>query len=158
MEPNQLQNGHKKQLLHKLMTNLLGKPGRSMHEIINGVKEAVGAYKNYAREWDNLNGLAPQSGQGGSSSGVSSSGGGDVQKIMRGIQEKKSARDGSGGPGMMPSSMPVAPRMVAPQTVNASQTRQPPVQQMPSLPPANVPPTSGYRMNPPVSNLGIYGY
>jgi hypothetical protein len=52
-----IQNNQKKRLLEKLTDNLLGKPTRSMHEVINGVKESIAAYKNYAKEWDNLNGI-----------------------------------------------------------------------------------------------------
>ena len=47
----------KKILLQKLMSNLLDKPGRSLHELISGIKEVIGAYKNYAKEYDNLNGV-----------------------------------------------------------------------------------------------------
>jgi len=49
-----VQNNQKKRLLEKLTDNLLGKPTRSMHEVINGVKESIAAYKNYSKEWDNL--------------------------------------------------------------------------------------------------------
>ena len=133
-----------------------------MHEIINGVKSAIGAYKNYAKEWDNLNasmgGLpgksmgasisAPSVGSSGSSRGV--------QDIIRGIQEKKS-QDGGGGPGNMPSSMPQAPNMVAPQTMTPSVNGPSPIQQMPSLPPTNVP-RDDYKSPPPVSSLGMWGF
>jgi len=46
----------KKQLLQRLMDDLLDKPGRSLHELINGMKEVIGAYKNYAKEYDSISG------------------------------------------------------------------------------------------------------
>ena len=52
----------KKRLLQKLMSDILNKPGRSINEIVNGVKAALGAYKNYSKEWDTLNGVDPQAG------------------------------------------------------------------------------------------------
>lgn len=158
-------DGGKKQLLQRLLSNLLNKPGRSMHEIINGVKSAIGAYKNYAKEWDNLN--ASMKGLPGNMSNsipttnsVGSSRG--VQDIIRGIQEKKS-KDGGGGPGInMPSSMAQAPNMVVPQTMTPSSTGPSPIQQMPQLPPTNVPPTNvqrdDYKSPPPVSSLGMWGF
>jgi len=143
-------DGHKKALLQKLMTNLLSKPGRSMHEVINGVKEAMGAYKNYAKEWDNLGG--------GVSEPVSSSGNeGGIQKILREVQEKKSSKDGSGGPGMtrMPSSLPPAPSMVPQQMGNVPQ----PNNVMSPIPPiAGQPQQSSFNRPAPVSSLGIYGF
>lgn len=51
-----VQDNQKKRLLEKLTDNLLRKPTRSMYEVINGIKESIAAYKNYAKEWDNLNG------------------------------------------------------------------------------------------------------
>ena len=145
MDPNQQtmptggpQDGAKKQLLQKLMSNLLNKPGRSMHEIINGVKSAIGAYKNYAKEWDTLNGAST----GGTTSTPNASNGkmsgGDVQGILKGIQEKKTAQaaqTGQGGPGFQvpPMPQPVAPQMPIPQA-------------------------NGYKAPAPVSSLGIFGY
>ena len=46
----------KKQLLQRLMDDLLDKPGRSLHELISGIKEVIGAYKNYAKEYDSISG------------------------------------------------------------------------------------------------------
>jgi len=126
-------DGLKKQLLQKLMSNLLNKPGRSMHEMINGIKDAISAYKNYAKEWDSLNGISPDGGASTEPSLPSTGGSGsDIQKILQGIQTKK---DGGGGHGI----------------------RLPQDQPVPQLPPTTVP-GSGYRTPPPVNSLGIFGY
>ena len=131
-------NGQKKQLLQKLMNNLLNKPGRSMHELINGVKVAIGAYKNYAKEWDSLNGISSEGMSNSVSTAPSGGSGSDIQKILQGIQAKKIPKDGGGGPGMAVSQN----------------------QQMPPLPPANVPASVDgvYKMPPPVNSLGIWGF
>lgn len=51
-------HGHKKHLLHNLMQKILGNSqGKSIQETISGIKDALGAYKNYAKEWDNLHQL-----------------------------------------------------------------------------------------------------
>ena len=133
--------GHKKALLQKLMSNLLGKPGRSMHEIIDGVKQAIGAYKNYAKEWDTLNGVVAP---GGTSAPVGPTSGGNnkIQDIMAQIQAQKAKApmtpmpqmqtppqgqppfSGAGGPGDMTKSpsLPVGgfgqinPSVLAPTT------------------------------------------
>lgn len=124
-------NGLKKQLLQKLMSNLLGKPGRSVNEMINGVKAVIGAYKSYSRELDLLSGggeggMAPMEGP-PAGSGSSE----DIQSILKGIQDKKGAvNDGGGGPGFNN-------------------------QQMPPIPPTTVP-TQVNR--PPGNQLGIWGY
>ena len=142
-------NGHKKALLQKLMDNLLSKPGRSMHEIINGVKSAIGAYKNYSKEWDNLQGL------GGTNQSVSG-GGGNIQNILKEVQAKKASQDGGGGPGMQP--MPQqAPQAVAPQTVNPPANGIPPMGQMPNLI-AGQPQTSTFNRPAPVNQLGVWGH
>ena len=167
--------GHKKALLQKLMDNLLSKPGRSMHEIINGVKSAIGAYKNYSKEWDTL------SSAGGSHlpAGGSSTG---IQSILKEVQTKK---DGSGGPRNMPqgnpNGMPVQsqgnpalgnPQAVPPSpqptpppqvqsqgSVNPPSTGIPPMGQMPTIPPiAGQPQTSTFNRPAPVNSLGIWGH
>lgn len=81
-------DGLKRQLLQKMMENLLNKPGRSVNELVNGVKAVIGAYKNYAKEWDNLSGIteAPLAPEGSSSPAGGSS---DIQDILRKIQEQK---------------------------------------------------------------------
>ena len=101
--PGDASNGHKKALLQKLITNLLSKPGRSMHEVINGVKEAIGAYKNYAREWDNLSMLGGSAASGASMGKPGASG---IKDIMQQVQAKKPVQDGGGGPGMRPTALP----------------------------------------------------
>jgi hypothetical protein len=137
--------GLKRQLLQKLMSNLLNKPGRSVHELMNGVKDAIGAYKNYAKEWDNLT-IGGGGSASGATSGVKSSD--NIQKILQGIQQKKGVTAGGlGGP----SSMPQIPNM-------------PTSQAMPALPPMKVPAIAGqpqqsdFNRPAPVSSLGIYGY
>src|SRR3990167_10683823 len=79
-------DGHKKQLLNKLMANLLGKSGRSMNEVINGVKAVIGAYKNYAKERDTLNGVVSSQNTGVTSSPSGDSAGQSVQRILRDIR------------------------------------------------------------------------
>lgn len=157
-------DGHKKALLQKLMSNLLSKPGRSMHEIINGVKDAIGAYKNYAKEWDSLNGAV-----GAGASAAPSMGPSGIQKIMQGIQDKKAPQDGGGGPGMpggagpaMPSSMPPAPQMVPQYTGNVPATPSkgiPPLHQLEPMPPIAGPSQqSSFNRPAPVNSLGMFGY
>ena len=181
-------NGHKKALLQKLMDNLLTKPGRSMHEIINGVKSAIGAYKNYAKEWDNLNGMGTA--VGGAAGGSSGGSSGGIQSILKDVQVRK-AKDGGGGPGnfptgnpngmptqargipalgnpqqrptmmpLPPSVMPITtPRVQTPQTVTPPATGLPPMSPMPDIPPiAGQPQTSNFNRPAPVSNLGIWGH
>lgn len=154
--------GHKKKLLNKLMEHLLNKPGRSMHETINGVKSAIGAFKNYSKEWDTLNGINPDQG-GSTASGpsipgsVSSAPGSDkIKQIMQEIQAKKAQQptDGGGGPGF--SSMAPAPNMQAPQAVNAGNGPAP-IAPMPPLI-AGQPQSSTFNRPAPTSSLGIYGY
>lgn len=156
--------GHKKALLQRLMSNLLSKPGRSMHEIINGVKDAIGAYKNYAKEWDNLSGAV-----GGAVGGAVSGAAGGIQDILRMIQQKKGGQDGAGGPGNMPTGnpngMPIQARGVP---ALGNPVQRPAMPQMPAQMPA--PPTmpqaqliagqpqvSSFNRPPPVSTLGIWG-
>jgi hypothetical protein len=155
--------GHKKKLLNKLMENLLNKPGRSMHETINGVKSAIGAFKNYSKEWDTLNGINPDQGsaQGGTEmpSSVSSAPGSDkIKQIMQDIQAKKAQQptDGGGGPGF--SAMAPAPTLSVPPAVNAGAGGSGNViQPMPPLI-AGQPQTSSFNRPAPTSSLGIFGY
>lgn len=163
--PKPSNNGHKKMLLNKLMEHLLTKPGRSMHETINGVKSAIGAYKNYSKEWDTLNGLGDMAAGaassvvgGGPAMKAAGAGSNKIQQIMQEIQAKKSQQpssgDGQGGPGF--SSMPPAPSMVPEQTVEAPQNIAP-VDPIPPLI-AGQPQNSSFNRPAPVSTLGIYGY
>lgn len=130
-------NSLKKELLQKLMSNLLGKPGRSVNELVNGVKAVMGAYKSYANELDQLSGVSSDGGapiMSGPPSGAGSSG--DIQSILDGIKSQKApVGDGGGGPGIM-----------IPQN-----------QQMPPLPQTTVP--SQIQVNrPPGGQVGILGY
>ena len=97
-------DGHKRELLQKLMTNLLSKPGRSMHEIINGVKSAIGAYKNYAKEWDSIGGAVAGAAAGAAfpAAAGAAMGARGIQGILQQVKQKK---DGAGGPGDRPSPM-----------------------------------------------------
>jgi hypothetical protein len=92
-------DNQKKQLLQKLITNLLNKPGRSMHEMINGVKDIISTYKTFAKEVDSVNGNVqpgkevdstfsiPPVPQSAPQSQTATPGNGtDVQNIIRGIQ------------------------------------------------------------------------
>lgn len=150
--------GMKKALLNKLMSNLLDKPGRSMHEIINGVKEAISAYRNYAKEWDILNGVVAGE---DSSTALGAPGAGGNKDAIQGIMEQIRQQK-AGGPS------PVAP-MPAPAEVGAMPP--PPMAPIPpdvgpSVPQgalqdeliAGQPQSSDFNRPAPVSNLGIRGF
>jgi hypothetical protein len=96
-------DGLKRQLLQKMMENLLNKPGRSVNELVNGVKSVIGAYKNYAKEWDNLSGIqeAPLS-----PAGSSAEGGSEIQDILNKIREQK-GMPAPGGSSEMPPQPPI---------------------------------------------------
>ena len=47
---------HKKVLLQQLIASAMGGPNKSLQEIISNIKSALDAYKNFAREWDNIEG------------------------------------------------------------------------------------------------------
>ena len=108
-----------------------------MHEMINGVKEAIGAYKNYSKEWDTLTGVGQ--GVAGASAGSaapssSAMGATGIQKILQDIQSKKA--DGSGGPGdvtrpTMPAQAQVNPVLGNPMGNPNEMTLRP--QQTPAL-------------------------
>lgn len=175
-------DGHKRQLLQKLISNLLSKPGRSMHEMINGVKDAIGAYKNYAKEWDSLSGMGMGAMMGGAAAGGgmrAATGGADIQKILRSIQEKKGGAvpqadqpapqmpmmpqgmpapmmgeelDAQGGPGFgMGISLPAQ----APGLSRAQTNMNPPAS---AALIAGQPQTSDFSRPAPVNHLGMFGY
>lgn len=135
----------KKQVLQKLMNSLLNKPGRSLHELMNGIKDAMGAYKSYAKEVDALSGITTDSSSmsSGAPSGGSSS---EIQKILQGIQQKKApAADGAGGPGMQyqtPTVVPPTPQPIPPQDAFI----------------AGQPQTSSFNRPAPVNQFGVFGY
>jgi hypothetical protein len=133
-------DGQKKAVLMKLISNLLNKPGRSFHEISNGIKQAISTYKNFSKEWDTLHGTVAASG-----------GENSADRVMRNIKETKANKgpvDGGGGPGM-----------VVPQTANPPASGIPPMAQMPPIPPiAGQPQTSSFNRPAPVSSLGVWGY
>lgn len=139
--------GHKKALLKKLMSNLLDKPGRSLNEIINGVKAAIGAYKNYAKEWDALNGISPESGGGEVASPSAGGGPTDIQKILQDIQAQKGAQ--------APQEAPKAPQM--PPQAPQEGMGGPGYQNQDSLI-AGQPQTSTFNRSAPVSQLGVWGF
>ena len=103
-------NELKRQLLQKLMSNLLGKPGRSVNELVNGVKDVMGAYKSYAKEIDALSGVTESPVDPGASQGSPAGAGqeqsGDVQSILEKIQANKAS--GQGGPGVGNRPAPVS--------------------------------------------------
>ena len=139
---NEKGNGLKKQVLQKLMSNLLGKPGRSFNELMNGIKGAIATYKSYAKEVDLLNGVSGESApeMSGPPMGGSS---GDIQKILQGIQAKKAPKDGGGGPGMLlrqPTVVPPSPQPMPPPLI------------------AGPPQQSSFNQQAPISRLGIWGY
>ena len=61
MNPDQ--TNEKKTILQQLVRHVLqGGPGKSIHEVISNLKAALGAYKNYSKEWDNLHGITSDTG------------------------------------------------------------------------------------------------
>lgn len=134
--------GHKKALLQKLISNLLDKPGRSMHEIINGVKEAISAYRNYAKEWDTLNGVATGAAIGGAVGGLPGAVTGaavgcaaknSIQTILDQIKQQKSSIPNQPP---MPTSLPQMPPSPATMPMPTS---LPPMPQK-AMPPQGMPP------------------
>lgn len=151
MESNQVNSKEKKQLLQKLMTNLITKPGRSFHELSNGVKQAISTYKNFSKEWDTLHGVDAGQPQGS-----------NINRVLDTVKQKKGAGDGTGGPGMpMQGQVPQFKQM--PQQAQG-------VPQRPTAPPVRVnggqpqpliagpEQTSSFNRPAPVSNLGIHGF
>jgi len=139
----------KKQVLQKLISNLLGKPGRSFNELANGIKMAITSYKSYAKEIDLLNGISPEGSSGapatsGPPAGGSSS---EIQKILNSIQQKKApSTDGAGGPGVQyqpPTIVPPTPQPIPnnQDSFIAGQSQQ-----------------SGFNRPAPVSNFGVFGF
>lgn len=138
----------KKQVLQKLISNLLGKPGRSFNELANGIKMAMTAYKSYAKEIDTLNGVNPE-GSSVSPMSVPPAGGSssEIQKILNSIQQKKaSSTDGAGGPGVQyqpPTIVPLTPQPI-PNNQNSFI--------------AGNPQTSTFNRPAPVNQFGVFGY
>lgn len=51
----------KRHFLQLMVQRVLGNSGgRSIHETISGINAALGAFKNYAKEWDKLHGILPE--------------------------------------------------------------------------------------------------
>jgi hypothetical protein len=134
-------DGLKRQLLQKMMENLLNKPGRSVNELVNGVKAVIGAYKNYSKEWDNLSGVseAPLPPEGSSpSAGGSSS---EIQAILDKIKSQKGEMvQGATPPGLDSTAIPPPPP-IGPMDKGPSGMGGP-----------------GYKQPAPINRLGIYGY
>lgn len=133
-------DGLKRQLLQKMMENLLNKPGRSVNELVNGVKAVIGAYKNYAKEWDTLNGITeaplPPAGSGDTSVGGGSA---EIQAILDKIQAQKGAEGGvppMGGSTAVPPSPPIGPMANGPSGLGGP----------------------GFNRPAPINRLGIWGY
>jgi hypothetical protein len=168
--PSAGNQGQKKALLEKLMSNLLNKPGRSMHEIINGVKEAIGAYKNYAKEWDTLNGIVAPTG-GASTGGAlmgpvpaapEAPGKNSIQTILDQIKQQKTGSVPMNAMSPIPP-MPPKPEMMPMPQMKPAMPPMPPQGQMPSGAGgpgliAGPPQTSTFNRPAPVSNLGIHGF
>lgn len=52
------QNDPKKRLLMQLMQAAMGtSAGKGIHDAVHGIKTALGAYKNFAKEWDTVHGM-----------------------------------------------------------------------------------------------------
>jgi len=53
-----MDNDYKKNILKQLISSAVGSSaGKSIHETINSIKNAMGAFKGFAKEWDGLKGL-----------------------------------------------------------------------------------------------------
>ena len=132
-------DGLKRQLLQKMMENLLNKPGRSVNELVNGVKAVIGAYKNYAREWDTLSGIteAPLYPEGSSAGGSS-----EIQDILSKIQAEKGSAGGAPQSGSIDSASAIPP--------------PPPIGPMDKGPSGLGGP--GFNRPAPINRLGIWGF
>jgi len=144
-------DGKKKQILQKLIQNLLDKPGRSFHEMMNGIKSAIGAYKNYSKEWDNLSAIRQ----------------GNPQPT-RTIPSRPAQTAPSAMPTQAPQRMPL-PRTQAPKfsvpTEQAPTSRPSPGLERVGNPPINVTSTiagpsqeSTFNKPAPINRLGIFGH
>jgi len=155
------ETNQKKDLLKKLMSHVMDKAGSSLHDTIAGITSALGAYKNFAKEWDNLHGATNNAPTGST--------GNNVQSILRGIQEKKQSTSPSTAtplPQMMPKQMPL-PQTPQTMPIQAPQTMPPTPKAdlIPNATPSQNPPqliagqdqTSKFNRPAPVSNLGIWG-
>lgn len=49
-------NDAKKRLLQQLMQNVMGAPAKGIHDTVHAIKTAMGAYKNFSKEWDAISG------------------------------------------------------------------------------------------------------
>lgn len=56
------QHEPKKRILQQLMQTAIGGPGKGIHDTVHAIKTALGAYKNYAKEWDSLHGVSSPTG------------------------------------------------------------------------------------------------
>lgn len=61
-----MENGnYKRDLLRQLISAATGgAANKGLHEVINAIKTALGAYKNFAKEWDNVDGAAKGAAEG----------------------------------------------------------------------------------------------
>lgn len=113
------QNDPKKRLLMQLMQAAMGtSAGKGIHDAVHGIKTALGAYKNFAKEWDTVHGMGEAAAD-------------PVGAVMG---------NGVGGAGMQ--RMQPKPQMPAMQPMQSSQplNAQPPA---PQPLPATLPPIQG---------------
>jgi hypothetical protein len=143
----------------KLMGNLLGKPGRSFHELSNGIKQALGAYKNYSKEWDSLNQGGgfnrPQERFTGNEQPSKKS---NIDTILQNVKKNRPAPQPQMSPAVMPGgfSNQVPP---TPQPTPPPSNGVPPMDKIPNLPEiAGQPQQSSFNRPAPVNQLGIYGH
>jgi hypothetical protein len=54
-----MEDNFKKTILQRLISHAMGgaSVGKGLHEVMNSIKTALGTYKNFAKEWDTLNGV-----------------------------------------------------------------------------------------------------
>lgn len=52
------QQDQKKKFLQQLMQTAMGGPSKGIHDTVHAIKTAMGAYKNFSKEWDTLNGVS----------------------------------------------------------------------------------------------------
>jgi len=113
-------NNYKKSILHQLISSATNGAGsKSLHEVINSIKSALGAYKNFAKEWDNIEGVVS-----GATAGAPKAPGGGQANMLKGLINPASAPPQGQMPPPMPNlqpgqgpgsgAMPIPPQEVQP--------------------------------------------
>ena len=184
---NQNDQNQKKQVLQKLLSHVLGKTSSSVHETVNELNAAMGAFKNFSKEWDAIHGVTQKT---NAPTGVPGPGVppiGSMPPVSTPITPPAGPMPGNN----MPSVAPGAPVIPAPNAGSNNITPPPPkpnpappvMSQDPKNGQLNIPgmphPSTGQPQNAgmggpgfiagppqqssfnrpaPVSNLGIFGH